>query len=347
MRTDRKRLLDDLPTPRACLRGVAGVHSDDLMSSTLSLGSENIEERAPGGVHDAFCEMMVFHHPIEVQVLDGNMLILFSILFGDLEMKVPPLALDLEMRLCRTLGSLTAAFTTDLSACKRALLTAERGLALAIVAWVLNSMSFRVRQERFQPNVNPDIGMFTHAWKMLLLTLGLADDESIPVPVSTQDQVSRLRSSFYRAMQLDFDRAAQLLGDGEVLAIGSQREIGLVLSQLNGMPPIRLFEAWEAHIRKTEFFGSEKAFEGLTQAIREHLYRRSRNVFPTTGKLFVQIVFRREGPILLVTFLERREHLVVDVTRLAQALHQQLGLCLIRIDSVLERFHTSHFIEDG
>ena len=53
MCTDGKRLLDNLTTPIAFLRGVAGVHSNDLMSSTLSLGSENIEERAPGGVHDA------------------------------------------------------------------------------------------------------------------------------------------------------------------------------------------------------------------------------------------------------------------------------------------------------
>ena len=52
MRPDAQRLVDHLPTPRALLRGVAGVHSNDLMSSTLSLGSENSEERAPGGVHD-------------------------------------------------------------------------------------------------------------------------------------------------------------------------------------------------------------------------------------------------------------------------------------------------------
>ena len=78
MRPDTQRLVDHLPTPIACLRGVAGVHSNDLMSSTLSLGSENIEECAPGGVHDAFCQMMIFDHAIDVQVLDSDMLILFS-----------------------------------------------------------------------------------------------------------------------------------------------------------------------------------------------------------------------------------------------------------------------------
>src|SRR5713226_5128983 len=34
MRTDRKRLLDNLTTPVAFLRGEAGVHSNNLMSST-------------------------------------------------------------------------------------------------------------------------------------------------------------------------------------------------------------------------------------------------------------------------------------------------------------------------
>ena len=71
MRPDAQRLVDHLPTPIAFSRGVGRVHSNDLMSGAFSLGGENIEERTPGGVHDALCEMMVFHHAIDVEVLDG------------------------------------------------------------------------------------------------------------------------------------------------------------------------------------------------------------------------------------------------------------------------------------
>jgi hypothetical protein len=105
MGTDGKRLLDPLTTPRAFLRGVAGVHSNDLMSSTFSLGSENSEERASGGVHDALCEMVVFDHAINVQVFNGNMLILFRVVCSDLEMKITALPFDLQMGLRRALRS--------------------------------------------------------------------------------------------------------------------------------------------------------------------------------------------------------------------------------------------------
>src|SRR5712692_10762593 len=97
MCTDRQRLLDDLPTPIAFLRGEAGVHSNDLMSSTLSLGSKDIEERAPGGIHDRFGKVMVLDHAVNVQLLDGNKLILFSVGLGNLEMEITALALDLQM----------------------------------------------------------------------------------------------------------------------------------------------------------------------------------------------------------------------------------------------------------
>jgi len=46
MGTDRQRFLDHLPTLVTLLTGEVGVHSNDLMSSTCSLGSENVEERA-------------------------------------------------------------------------------------------------------------------------------------------------------------------------------------------------------------------------------------------------------------------------------------------------------------
>ena len=196
MRTHGKRLLDHLPTPIAFLRGVAGVHSNDLMSGTFSLGSENIKERAPGGVHDALCEMVVFHHPINVQVLDGDMLILVSILFGDLEMKVPPLPFDLQMRLSRTLGRFPTSLRAFLSTCNRALLPSQSGLALAIVTGVLNRVSFAIRQKGLQPNVDTDIRMRACRWAMLSLWLRLTDNENIPMPIGTQNEMGCLWGAF-------------------------------------------------------------------------------------------------------------------------------------------------------
>src|SRR6266566_719275 len=136
MRTDAQRLLDNLPTPIAFLRGVAGVHSDHLMSSTLSLGSEDVEECTPGGVYDAFCQMVIFDHAIDIEVLDGNMMVLFGVLFSDLVVKITSLSLDLEVRLCRTLGGFSTPFRPLLPTSNCALLASQRSLALAVVAWV-------------------------------------------------------------------------------------------------------------------------------------------------------------------------------------------------------------------
>ncbi len=187
MRPDRKRLLDDLPTPRAFLRGVAGVHSDHLMTSSLSLIFKDVEERAPGGVHDTFCQMMVFDHAVDIEVLDSDMMVLLGVLCSSLEMEITALPLDLQMGLCGALRSFASALRTLLPACNHALLAPERGLALAVVAGVLDGVAFRVREERFQPDIDPNIRMFTRGWSMFLLWFRLTHDESIPMAVSTQD----------------------------------------------------------------------------------------------------------------------------------------------------------------
>ena len=105
MRTDRQRLLDHLTTPITLLRGVTGVHSNDVMTSSCSLVFKDIEECAPGGVYDALGKMVIFYHAINVQILDGNMLILLRVLLGNFEMKVSTLTSNLEMGLSSTLAS--------------------------------------------------------------------------------------------------------------------------------------------------------------------------------------------------------------------------------------------------
>ena len=108
MRPNRKGLLNKLPTVAICLCGEARVDSDDLMTGSLSLIFKKSEKRAPGGVHDAFCEMMVFDHAVDVQVLDGNVMILVGVLLSRLEVKITALTCDLEMRLGSIAGGLTA-----------------------------------------------------------------------------------------------------------------------------------------------------------------------------------------------------------------------------------------------
>ena len=108
MGSHRQTHLHDLTTLVAFLRGETRVHSDDLMSSTLSLDFKYVEERAPRGVHDALGQMVILDHIGNLQVLYGNVVIVCSVRLGRLVVKIPPLPGDLEMRLRRAPRSFTA-----------------------------------------------------------------------------------------------------------------------------------------------------------------------------------------------------------------------------------------------
>ncbi len=115
MGAHRQRFLHDLTTLETVLRGIAGVDSYHCVPSSFSLFTQDIEKRAPGSVHDAFCQGMVLYHVENGQLLNGDHLIAFSILLGRLIVEVAPLPLDLEMGLCRTTGGEASAMTAFLA----------------------------------------------------------------------------------------------------------------------------------------------------------------------------------------------------------------------------------------
>ncbi len=144
MGTHRQRLLYDLAAFVTLLACEMGVHSNHLMTSSCSLIGENIEKRAPGGVHDGLGEMMVLDHVGDSQVLNGNVPVALGIGLGRLEMMVPPLPVDFQMRLGCILGSLGSAFASLLASAQLALLAPECCSARAIEARVLDGMTLRV-----------------------------------------------------------------------------------------------------------------------------------------------------------------------------------------------------------
>ncbi len=111
MSTHTERLLHNLCALVALLGGEARVDSYHVMTGSCSLVFKDIEKCAPTGIQDAFGKGMIFHHAADVQILDGNGLIVFSIGPGGFEMMVATLPIDVEMGLCRILGGLAAAMT--------------------------------------------------------------------------------------------------------------------------------------------------------------------------------------------------------------------------------------------
>ncbi len=132
MRTDTEGLGNKLPTVTACLCREAWVHSDHLMTSSLSLIFKDSEKRTPTGIADGFCEMVVLDHPTDIKVFNHDMVIVIAILLSRLEMEVTALPLDLEMCLGSVASGLAIALAALLAAAHLPLLAPQRLLAFAV-----------------------------------------------------------------------------------------------------------------------------------------------------------------------------------------------------------------------
>lgn len=94
MSSHREALLDVLPASAALLRREARGDSYHRMTGSLSLIREDSENCAPTGVVNALGQVMVSHHPSDMQVFNADTTIAFSIALGGLEVKVAALAAD-------------------------------------------------------------------------------------------------------------------------------------------------------------------------------------------------------------------------------------------------------------
>ncbi len=336
----RQTLLYDLPTLVAFLRGETWVHSDDLMSSTLSLHFKNVEERAPRGVHDALCQGMILDHVENLKLLNSDHLIVFSVLLCRLIVKIPTLTGDLEMRLRRATSSFTASMRTLLASTYRTLLASQGFLRGTIEARVLDGMALTIRQERFESDINPDVMMRAVRGSMFSTWLCLTDDESIPVSIGPMDQVNRLRRTLYRAMQLDLEEMSQFLGNNEMFLVLMQIRIFSILPQLNAMPAIGLLKTWEAHTRDVICFRGKETLKRFREPVCEHLHRCGGHMFTSmTFESIFQIVLTGKRALLLILLFDHLKHTIIDLSRLSQASHEQVGLFLLHVQSVLKCFH--------
>src|SRR6266446_1108001 len=339
MSTYRQRLLHDLSTFVTVLRGEARIDSSHTMPGSFSLVTEDVEKCAPTGVHDALSEMVIFHHVRDLKVFNCNQLIALGVRFCCLEMVIAALPIDLHVRLSHVLSSLPASMRAFLATTHGTLLTSQRTLRRAIEAWVRNGVPLAISQERFEPYINTDIRMLTDTWRMLSLWFSLTDDKRVPMPISTQDKMDCFGFALYRAMQLDFDGLTHLGRNDEVFLILVQVYIFPILPELDGVPLIAFLKARETYFQG-KLFACKKTFERFGEAISKTLYRcgwdmLSATSFETSG----EIILTRECTLFFILRFDRLKHLVIDMPGLAQALHEQMGLLLIWIQTVFKCPH--------
>ena len=346
MSANTEGLLNKLPAVTACLCGETRVHSNDLMTSSCSLIFKDVEKRAPTGVHDALGKMVIFHHIGDLKVFHGNVVILFSVPFGGLEMVISALSIDFQMRFSNVASSCTASVTALLATAQLTLFASQSALRGAIEARIVNRLAFTISQERFQSNINTDVSMGTGAGGMLGLRFSLTDDKRVPVPISTQDKMYCFGFALYPSVQLDFEEVSQLLGDNQVFLVLMQIAIFAILPELDGMPAVGLLETWEADPRNSVLLGGKKAFERLGEAISKHLYRCSWYVLTLPFECRFKLILTWECPIALILCRDFLKHSIEDDVRLGEAGHELAGLLLIHEQAVLKCSHV-HILPDS
>ncbi len=216
---------------------------------------------------------MVFDHVADLKVFHHNALIAFGIGFRRLEMMIAPLSMDLQMGLGHIASGFAAAMTALLASAQLPLLAPQRFLRATIPARIVYRLAFRVSQEGFQPDIQANVRMRTSTGKMGPLGFCFTDNERVPVPIRTQDEMNGLRGALRAPMEVNFEEVPQLLGDDQVFFVLMQIGIFSVLPQLDGVPTVGLFETWEPDPGERLLFGREEPLEGLTQPICQHLHR--------------------------------------------------------------------------
>ncbi len=272
-------------------------------------------------------------------------MVLLGVLFGRFEMEITALTRDLEMRLRCIPGSLAASMTAFLASAQLALLASQGLLRGAIVARVFYGVALTIRQKGREANVNTDARMLTRRGKVFRLGFGLTHDEGIPMSIRTQDQMDRFRRTLNGPMQLDLEAMPDLLGHDKVFLILMQIRIFAVLSELDGMPAVRLLEPGEAYSRDALLPGGKKALERRTQTISQHLNSGGRNMCALSLESRFQVILAGEGAFFLILSLDGLKHLVIDDARLFQALHEQMGLLLLHEQAILKGSHASILLQ--
>ena len=104
-----ERLAHSVTALRAILRRVGRIHFDYPATGAFSLVRQDRSELTPSGVTNALGEMMIFHHPFNIQIFDGNRVEFSHDIKRRLVVEIRASALNLLMPLLKQLDRLASA----------------------------------------------------------------------------------------------------------------------------------------------------------------------------------------------------------------------------------------------
>src|SRR5262245_25722784 len=108
----REGFAHSMTTFRAILRRVGRIHLDHYTTSIFRFARKDQYEFIPSRVTDALGEMMILHHPFDVQIFDGHRVEFAHDFERRLLMKIGALASDLLMLPGQKLNRLASALAS-------------------------------------------------------------------------------------------------------------------------------------------------------------------------------------------------------------------------------------------
>lgn len=152
---DARRERNPVPmaAARAILRRVGWIHLDDHTAGAFSLARKDQDELTPSCVTDALGEMMILHHPFNIQIFHGDRVELTHDLERRLVVEIPPLAPNLLMFLLKQLDRFPASLRSLLTSGDFALSGLQLRFGLAQKFRILNRLARREGSEVLDPDI--------------------------------------------------------------------------------------------------------------------------------------------------------------------------------------------------
>lgn len=313
MNPNRESLSDHLAAIGTSLRGKAGQYLYNLATSFFRFVAKDRDKTRPTRVGDTFCETRIPYQILYVEVLHSDESVPVDVPAGSFVEEISPLTGAFEVpRRGDSCGFLTS-IGAFLPTARLTLRFAQAFLALLVVAWVIDRSAFGVGKKGLQAQI--------HANGRTVLERRfrsqIAHDERIPVAVSPAHEIDRLRSTLDRTMLFYLDASTKLLRDLEPFGLLLQKHVVsfAVLPEMDGVPAIASFKAWETNLLPM-FLTIKESPDGDVQAITERLDRGLRDVFATAAlESASEIVPTQRIAALRVVALDQFEHLVVNTAR--------------------------------
>jgi hypothetical protein len=185
------------PTPAAYLTRSTRVHGDHNAPSTFSLGVEDCDELTPPGVVNAFSHLRL-GESLDVQIFNGNQIVLPHQPECGLEMEVAPCSLDLSMFAGENTNHLPASIASPPSLTDSPLCALQHDFGNSKVSRVRDSRSVAERGELRESNVNAD--GFTGSEKRLHRNI-VTTDRNPPIAAPVPSKRDRFYPAFNRARE--------------------------------------------------------------------------------------------------------------------------------------------------